>query len=248
MKNRHDWTEDGVPHSVDRRALTHDSWVACLQREILRLAAREKELAERVSNLESVFAREADMRRAAPAIAQGIADRDARIEALAARVADLESVIAERGEGTPAPEMIDEEAFAALSQEERWNHYREVAGWGLLAREHEQEAARLAARVEELESEVEDGLRGQVEISESGGRMYEKLSARIKDLEAVAAPEELKLLRAWESAMLGWFDNDGGYVSVRLNSAEEDAKIAEEEAWSALCAFRERNKQEEKEG
>lgn len=50
------------------------------------------------------------------------------------------------------------------------------------------EIIRLAARVKELEAEVEKELQGQVDISESGGRMYDKLSAKIREMEAVVAP------------------------------------------------------------
>lgn len=109
--------------------------------------ALEKErdgLALRVANQEREAA---DQRRLAD-------EQESEVTRLERRVADLEDVIRARGVGTPAPEEIDREAWDALSRTERFEAYREAAGWALLAREWEAKGEEQAALIRRQEEQL----------------------------------------------------------------------------------------------
>lgn len=124
-----------------------------------------------------------------------------RVRVLAARVKELEAA-GNEGFGPYVVESL-RKIREALKAAGLWRPWRDGEGGTADC------AIEVIARVKELEEEVERELQGQVDISESGGRMYDKLSARIAELEDAnlrAETEAQRLRELLESEQAEWED------------------------------------------
>lgn len=257
MKNRHDWTEDGVPHSVDCRALAHDSWVACLQREILRLAGFKETLEqvalaagcpptqfpdayghvlERVAGLAArVKELEGDVKEAA----QLVASLDEARLNYHQHVRSLEETIAAR-DGTLYMAVARLGGLVDGRPTERVNFLQRIDA----LRRTEERVGALEVTNEESQEIIgelsmalaigcEEGLIPCVEPCK--GHLGPKANKVTSEAYALwsSVEEELVLLRAVEAQI------------IKLNEPVGNKGSLYADAWNGLMAFRQRNKQEE---